>query len=405
VVAINPDTGKYIWHYQENPQEAWDYNATQPFILADLTIDGRKRKALMHAPKNGFFYVLDRITGKVISAKNYVPVTWTTGIDLATGRPNEVPNSRYTNAPFVLRPNTSGSHNWHQMSFDQKAGVVYLHAFENGVTVSDDPDFKPIFRGPFNTGNKSSPDPTPLSRPELGAMTLLAWDPVNQKEVWRVPNERAGVLATAGGLVFIGQGQTTGALNAYRADNGEKVWSYPTPNGIQAGAVSYAVNGVQYIAVTTGNGWSPAQGDAAARARQNGRMVVFKLNGTARLPAPPGPPPPANPSEESFTAAQAQKGSGSYVVFCSRCHGGNAASLNVIPDLRRSGALPSRATWNAVVLGGALAHNGMISWKDHLSADQVEDIRAYVNGEAVKLKAREQGKAVTASKGPAAEAQ
>ena len=391
VVAINPDTGKYVWHYQENPGEAWDYNSTAPFIMADLTIDGRPRKALMHTPKNGFFYVLDRVTGKLISAESYVPVTWTTGIDKVTGRPKDAPNNRYTEGPFLLKPNGFGAHTWHTMAFDPKAGLVFMHAYESGSYVRHNPDFKPIRGGPFNTGLSQSLDTGPLSRPELGAKTLLAWDPVRQKEVWRVSHPRAGVLATAGGLVFAGEGETTGALIAYDSATGKKLWSHPTPNGIQAGAISYAVKGEQYIAVTAGNGWRPTEGDAAARARQNGRMIVFKLNGKGKMPKPPGPPPPANPASGSFTTAQIAAGQASYGVFCGRCHGGNAVNLNVVPDLRRSGALPSREVWSAVVSGGALVHNGMVSWKDHLNPDQVEAIRAFVSAEAVKLKAREQG--------------
>jgi len=385
VIALDPDTGRYIWHYQENPQEAWDYNSVQPMILTDLTIDGKVRKVLMHAPKNGFFYVLDRTNGKVISAKPYVPVTWASGIDLTTGRPIETPNSRYTEGPFLLKPNSSGAHNWHAMAYDPKTGLVYLNAFENSSLLRDNPDFKPYQRGPFNTGL--------LSKLKSGPTYLLAWNPVTQTEAWRVRADRAGVLATAGGLVFQGQGGVTGRFSAFRADNGREVWDYRMPNGVQAAPITYSVGGVQYIAITTGNGASPAQGDADERDRQPGRMVAFRLNGTATLPAEPGAPPPPNPTTDRFTAEQVAHGGVNYGIFCSRCHGPAAVSSNVIPDLRRSGFLASRDAWRAVVIDGALTGSGMVGWKQHLSEAQAEEIRGYVSAQAVKLQQRGPGMA------------
>ncbi|BAI95035.1 MULTISPECIES: PQQ-dependent dehydrogenase, methanol/ethanol family [Sphingobium] len=387
VIALDPDTGKYIWHYQENPQEAWDYNSSQPMILGNLTIDGKIRKVLMHAPKNGFFYVLDRTNGKVISAKPYVPVTWASGIDTVTGRPIETPNSRYTDGPFHLRPNSSGAHNWHAMAYSPKTGLVYLNAFENSAEVRDDPNFKTYTRGPFNTGL--------LSKLKGGPTHLLAWNPVTQTEAWRVPADRAGVLATAGGLVFQGQGAVTGRFTAFRADNGREVWNYKMPNGVQAGPIAYSVRGVQYVAIATGNGASPAAGDADERERQPGRMVAFRLNGTAKLPAEPGAPPPPNPTADPFTDKQIAQGGTNYGRYCSRCHGPAAISSNVIPDLRRSAFLSDRQSWRAVVIDGALEGNGMVGWKQHLDEAEAEEIRGYVSAQAVALKKRGSGAATS----------
>jgi quinohemoprotein ethanol dehydrogenase len=380
VIALDPDTGKYIWHYQENPQEAWDYNSVQPMILADLVIDGAKRKVLMHAPKNGLFYVIDRTTGKVISAKPIVPVTWTSGIDLTTGKPIEAPNARYTDGPVKIAPVTTGAHNWHPMAFSQQTGLVYLSVQENSAEFRDLPNWKPIVRGPFNTGVGTSGF-------TVGATSLLAWNPVTQTEAWRVPIvTRSGVLATAGGLVFHGDGLVTGKFSAYRADTGKRIWSWDTPNGIQAGAISYMVKGEQYVAITTGNGAGGLTPDVDSRQRQNGRMVVFKLNGKATLPPPPPVAPAANPSSDAFTAEQVTHGQGNYAVYCSRCHGINAATANVIPDLRRSAVLTDKDTWQAIVHDGALADNGMVAWGPHLSREQVEEVRAYVSAQATKLR-------------------
>jgi len=128
IVALDPDTGAYKWHYQVNPGESWDYTATQPIMLATLKIDGRDRKVLMQAPKNGFFYVIDRETGKLISAKNFVPVNWATGIDLQTGRPNEVRNVRYDEGSFTILPGPVGGHGWQPMAYSPQTGLVYVPA-------------------------------------------------------------------------------------------------------------------------------------------------------------------------------------------------------------------------------------------------------------------------------------
>ncbi|MCM8732059.1 PQQ-dependent dehydrogenase, methanol/ethanol family [Hephaestia sp. GCM10023244] len=379
IVALDADTGDYVWHYQENPQEAWDYNSTQPMILADLEIGGATRKVLMHAPKNGFFYVIDRTTGKLISAEPTVPVTWATSIDIATGRPIETPNSRYTDGPFLAKPGTAGSHNWHAMAFSPTTGLAYFSVAENSTLFRNNPDFKPITMGPFNHGV--------ISEHKAGSSYLLAWDPVNQREAWRVPYRGGGVLATAGGLIFQGRGTVIGEFVAMRATDGKEVWRWPTPNGIQAAPVSYSVDGVQYVAISIGAGAGAMTGGAEARMRQPGRMIAFKLDGTATLPKEPDVAPPANPAPDTFAADMVDRGKATYGTYCYRCHGPNAVSSNVIPDLRRSPALSDKETWHMIVWDGALESAGMIGWSKYLKPEQVEELRAYVSSQATLLKA------------------
>ncbi len=384
VVALNPDTGKYIWHYQENPQEAWDYNSTQPMVLTDLNIDGKLRKVILHAPKNGFFYVIDRHTGKVVAAKNFVPVTWATGIDLKTGRPIEAANLRYTQGPFTISPNSTGGHNWQAISYNPQTKLVYMSVGEGSSTIDNDPDFIPV-QGQGNLGVR-------IMNYAETASYVIAWDPVAQKQVWRqqyterkVSGLGGGVLSTAGGLVFQGYGSVVGGFAAMRATDGKILWSTKTPNGIQGAPVTYMVNGVQYVAITTGAGASFLEGDSDARVRQYGRMLVFRLNGRAALPPDPARAPLPTPSNESFSPQQVKAGQITFSANCMRCHGFNAVNSNVIPDLRRSGVTNSNEAWKAVVMDGVLTDAGMISWKRFISQEDSENIRAFVHGEAVRL--------------------
>lgn len=377
IVALDPDTGEYIWHYQQNPQESWDYNSVMPIILADLTIEGRERKVLMQAPKNGFFYVIDRTDGRVISAEPITDVTWASRIDLETGRPVEAANARYRNGPFVGRPGTAGAHNWHPMAFSPQTGLVYLTVRESQTIFSADPDYAQRPRGVFNTGNRR--------QTSFGAVDLLAWDPVHQREAWRAPMGGGGVLATAGGLVFQGRGQVTGEFVAYRADTGEQVWAHDTPNGILAGAVTYSIDGVQYIAVTTGAGGGGMTGGTDARERQPGRVIAFRLDGDATLPPEPGPAPPPNPSAERWSGAQIARGEQVYAETCARCHGMAAASSNVIPDLRRSMSLTDSAFWDAIVMDGMLTPNGMVGFRERISEADSHALRGYISSRAQTL--------------------
>jgi quinohemoprotein ethanol dehydrogenase len=391
ILALDPDTGEYLWHYQESPGESWDFTSVQPMMLADLTIAGEPRKALLHAPKNGFFYVLDRRTGKVISANNFVPVNWATHVDLATGRPAIAANAYYDDGPFVGTPTGAGAHNWSPWSYSTRTGLVYFQAAESWLRYADDPDWVYVAGG-YNTGIDRGPDQTPATGPNVPPPQayVLAWDPVANKERWRIDGRGGGVLATAGDLLFQGKSGKTGELVAYDATNGEKVWSYATPNPIVAAPISYSVDGEQFIAFVSGRGFYGAD-DRNAHTPQPGRLIAFKLGGAATLPDGPLPPPPARPPDETFADDVVRAGELLYFDHCGRCHGTATRSLNIIPDLRRSATLGNAELWRAIVIDGTLTDRGMVSFAQFVDAPQAESIRAYVARQAVALAQEDAG--------------
>ncbi|MGZ3245564.1 MAG: PQQ-dependent dehydrogenase, methanol/ethanol family [Croceibacterium sp.] len=395
ILALDPDTGRYKWHYQVNPAESWDFTATQQMTLADLTIDGKVRKVVMQAPKNGFFYVIDRSNGKLISAGAYAPQNWAERIDLATGRPVEKPGIRYADKPWVMIPSGIGAHAWMPMSYSPKTGLVYIPMMEVPLSLADDVNYTRHI-GRWNTGvsflappEGSVPGDSPLARranlAKMNRGALVAWDPVKQKAVWTIEKNwpwNGGTLATGGNLVF--QGDPYGWFHAYAADNGRELWKFDGGRGILAGPITYRVKGEQYVAVLAGYGGSlgvATASDFMRRPAPNGVLLVFKLGATAKLPPPPPyAPAPYVKSDDKFTEAQLAEGGNQFVAFCSICHGGP-----VNPNLFRSQVAANRQAWQAVVHDGALANDGMISFAPWLSAEQVEDIRGYVLGEAARL--------------------
>lgn len=404
VVALDASTGAYKWHYQETPGDIWDYDSIADMILADLTIAGQPRKVLMHTPKNGFFYNLDRKTGELISAEPFVPgITWASRIDLKTGRPVTNPAAEYDRLkkPAVVSPGEGGGHSWQPTAFSPKTGYVYLQANAySSARHLPRPTFEYV-PGLDNIGTyhfaqhlpgEAAPTADPKAqRPES---YLLAWDPVAQKAAWKTPGNGAGVLATAGGLVFQGQSRNVvmGVLAAYRADTGEQVWSHETPNALMTGPVSYSVDGEQYILTTSGaGGGSIVAATPDVRERQVGRLVAFKLNGTATLPADPPPARPLVAITETLAPAAIETGKDLYLNRCARCHGLGTRSGNVIPDLRRSPALVNKDLWRAIVEDGSLQATGMIAWKAFLPDDGSEAIRAYVADETRKLQQVQSG--------------
>jgi quinohemoprotein ethanol dehydrogenase len=394
VVALNPDTGAYIWHYQGTPAETWDYTHTQPIILADLPIDGKQRKVLMQAPKNGFFFVLDRTDGKLISAKNYVPTSWATGYDMATGRPIETANARYDTGVMVTAPGALGGHNWHPMAFSPKTGLVYIPAHELPFPYAHEKNF--VFRpGLLNFGIDlvagGIPDEA-AQRKAIRAMLkgrLLAWDPVAQKARWSVEYKgpwNGGVLATAGNLVF--QGTADARFVAYSADAGKALWSFPAQTGVMAGPVTYTIDGEQYVAVMAG--WGGAYAISAAYVDRiampnTSRLLVFKLGGKATLPSleQEVDPLPVLPDTQ-WPAEVVSKGKAGYYANCFGCHGEGAVS-GLLPDLRYSAALVDADLWKGIVIDGALRDQGMIGFAKWLKPDDAEAIRAYVMGESRRL--------------------
>jgi len=391
IIALRPDTGEYVWHYQENPGDEWDFDSAEQIILADLRIDGQLRPVLLHAPKNGFFYVLDRATGKLLSAKPFTKETWATGIDLKTGRPIESPEARYEvgNKTSLVSPGPGGAHSWQPASFSPDTGLVYFPVMESGFAYKSAEYFSHNAFS-MNTGT----DPVAAGMPQepnikkaiLGSVKghLVAWDPIAQKEIWRAERPgpwNGGALSTAGNLVFEGTGY--GQFEAFRANSGEKMWSASTQSGMTAGPISYTVDGEQYVAILAGwGGVMPlAAGEVALQSpRLNNvpRILAFKLGGKASLPAAPEATPGVlTPPPVTASAATIKKGEELYQRYCGGCHGDVAVSGGVLPDLRYSGALASEK-WFSIVRDGILAQYGMVGFSTELSRQDANAIRAYV---------------------------
>jgi alcohol dehydrogenase (cytochrome c)/quinohemoprotein ethanol dehydrogenase len=387
IVALKPDTGEYVWHYQEVQRDSWDYTAVQQITVADLDIDGRKRHVIMQAPKDGYFYVLDAASGELLSAKPIVPLNWSTGIDMKTGRPIMNPAARYdvTGKGFIAVPFFGGAHNWHPMSYSPLTGLVYIPTMEVSypfvATHVDDNPMGQKLSISFAKSAEMLRDPKAL---RVNKGYLLAWDPVKQQEAWRVSFEdgrSGGSLATAGGLVFAGNSKTE-EFSAYRADTGERLWASPAQTGVLAGPVTFEVDGQQYVAVVagyrlTGNYW----------AGNHSRLLVFKLGGMATLPpAPPDPVQVLNPPPAFGTPAMIAHGEGVYGRLCGTCHGTEGFSRGMFPDLRYAAALNSAEAFKSIVIDGALAANGMVSFARALKPDEPEAIRAYLVSRAIEAK-------------------
>ena len=402
IVAIKAKTGEYAWHYQETPGETWDFTATQHIMLADLEIDGVKRKVLMQAPKNGFFYVIDRTNGKFISGNAYAPVNWAKGLDPVSGRPIENPEARYdqTGRPFIGSPGAGGAHSWHPMAFDPTNGLVYIPAQFAAYPYFPVKDWKPQAVG-FNTGIDSAAGAMPAikeAREAAKAATtgaIVAWDPVAKKERWRIsfPGPwNGGMLATAGGLLF--QGNAQGMFAAYSAKDGKELWSFPAQTGVVAAPITFKVGSEQYVAVLAGWGgvWPLATGvlaDKSGPVRNISRLLVFKIGGKAKLPdAPPFEEKRLDPPALVGTPASVEMGNQLYGKYCTVCHG-DAAIGGLLPDLRHSGVNADSAAWQSVVHDGILSDNGMIGWSKYMTKDEIEAIRHYVIKRANEDKALE----------------
>jgi len=390
IVALDVDTGTYRWHYQTTPGDTWDFTATQHIILADLEIDGEERKVLMQAPKNGFFYVLDRATGELISANNFAPMNWATHVDTETGRPVEAIDARYdeTLAAKKLVPGSGGAHNWQPMTYSPDTGLVYIPVRQQPLVykVQEEFEAKPIG---MNLGMNFWDPPGEIIDlpaefdPEFQGH-LLAWDPVAQEEVWRVGHthfENGGLLSTAGNLLF--QGTADDELVAYNATTGERLWSTPTQTGILAPPMTYSVDGEQYVAVVAGWGAIYANFlgvvmNPEGKRRNISRILAYKIGGDAELP--PVPELAAAPPTPEMFGSQEQIGAGGalFMRYCAVCHGVAAISGGVLPDVRHSVMISSNEAFSSVVLRGALLDNGMASFAEVLSEEDAEAIRAFI---------------------------
>ena len=394
IVAVNAKTGEYKWHYQINPGESWDYNAAMDMQLADLSIDGKPRKILMTAPKNGFVYVIDRTDGKLISAKPFVTTTWAKSIDLKTGRPVEEPNIRYENGPATLRPTPVGAHSWTPMAFSPKSGLIYIPAIDLEATY-DDSGITPA-NWKRTPGMALDYGVRPDIRAPAGAKSLsylVAWNPITQKEAWRLPTPghfNGGVMATGGNLVF--QGHPDSSFTAYDAKTGKVLWNFDAKAPVVAPPISYLVNGRQYVTVIAGMGTSAGLfGPLLAKfgidyRTQSRRVLTFALDGKATLPAKVAYKPEAV-ADPGFKpdAAAFKAGETLFNMRCAVCHGGGAIAGGTAPDLRTSGVILSPETLTNIVHDGMLIPNGMPRFEE-LSATDQENIRTYLRTRAADLR-------------------
>ena len=390
IIALNPDTGEYIWHYQETPGERWDYTATQHIMLADLPIAGEQRQVLMHAPKNGFFYVLDRRDGKLISAKPFARVNWASHIDLETGRPVFNASANYRDQPQFTLPSMTGAHNWHPMAFHPEHQLVYIPVIEQGYEFSANPTF--AYEGPVHTGvalTEGRFDPLMYRALQQVANigSIVAWDPVAQSERWRIDFDHSwsmSMLATAGNLIF--QGTRDSGLHAYRADNGEPVWQGETQIAVMAPPITYRVDGEQYVAVAAGLGGSIGNFGASSgqHTGSKGRVLAFKLGGNVPLPRKMPPAVLPAPPELYATGEQLDQGAMLYGGLCSRCHGLGAQSGGMVPDLRYMSDETHRI-FDAIVVGGIHADRGMAGFSKHLTVAQSGLIHQYIISEMIAL--------------------
>lgn len=401
IVAVDADTGKYKWHYQTTPEDNWDYTAVQDMALADMEVDGEKKKVLLQAPKNGFFYVIDRSNGKVLRAHPFAAVTWATHVDLETGRPVENPEVDYSeNGSFVL-PGPLGAHNWQAMSVDLDAGLVYIPAQENAFFYAIDENYKKtgIYKrnpGRWNMGiEMSSLAQNVLSNlesmPEPGGF-LKAFDPLTGETKWSVPIPHywnGGVLGTAGGLVF--QGDALGIFSAYDKETGERLWEFNTYTSMLAPPISFEIDGEQYVSILTGSGGGdlfggeplpPIEIQASLTYNNFGRLLVFKLGGQKELPIP-DVRDKTIPEQVLADASndQIRNGESNYNQYCAVCHGFVVKSAGGLPDLRKM-TTGTHDLFNKIVLEGILGSNGMAGFADVLSEDDVDNIHHYVRARA-----------------------
>lgn len=385
ILAINPDTGELVWHYQTTPGDSWDFTATQHIILSDLEIKGKKRKVLMQAPKNGFFYVLDRTNGKLISAEKYTYVNWAKSIDLKTGRPIENKLARYDQANIDIAPNFNGGHNWQPMAFNSNLNLVYIPARETFSNYGQDLTWKYNKSG-FGTGIgwnlatgsvKSRPTIKDTKARNIGK--LVAWDPIKQKEVWSVEQSNtwnSGLLTTDSNLVF--QATADGRLTAYNGSNGKLVWEANLQNGILASPVTYMVDGVQYITVVTGWGGGYGMKNKHTNYILPGTIYTFKIGGKLALPSatPKNTQKLINP-EWKVDKSKVAIGEELYYKFCATCHVVAETGGGVAPDLGYSPFVGTE-TFEKVVLEGLLLQNGMPKFDTRLTKEEVRNLQHFI---------------------------
>lgn len=435
LVALDPKTGTPRWHYQETPGDSWDFTATQPMVLTELDVDGQRRPVILHAPKNGFLYVLDRRTGQLLRAHKVVPTNWASHIDLSTGRPVRDPAGDYAQGPKIVYPAVSGARNWHPMAWHPETGLLYLSVQETGnlifrltdgqapraarrlnagaamIFTPDLPQVMPLLPPPLQDAVKALPEWANQAQLQGGSY-LRAIDPITGRVAWQVkqssPGDRSGVLATAGGLVV--HGNDVGELVVHDARTGALLKKITVGTSIVAAPASYRIGNTQYIAVAAGGGgggWGYPRLSSAQYQRGNaGRILVFKLDGGA-VKLPPrqtfAPIPPAPPQAAGVTADTVMRGMALFNANCAICHSNQTGSN--LADLRRM--TPGlHAVFDKILLEGLLLPLGMPRWDDALSRDDVNALHAYLidlqdKAHQAEQQARQRGTQPDAGQAPA----
>lgn len=384
IVALDVKTGKYVWHYQTDPANTWDFNNAMDIELTDMVIDGRQRPVLLHAPKNGFYYVIDRETGRLLSAEKFGLVNWAEKIDMKTGRPVVNPDALYPDGkPFVLYPFPNGAHGIQAMAHSPQTGLTYIPVMEGGRVHIDPANLSTwkVREGMFVNSGLGTP-PAGITVPPSKSL-LVAWNPATQQKVWSIPQPgtfNGGVLATGGNLVF--QGQNTGDFAAYRATDGLKLWSFFAQNGILSAPISYTVNGQQYVTVIASFRSSFANSPNWDYRQQNRRVLTFKLGGRAKLPKLEMVPEEiVDDPAFQVDPAKATVGAGIYSVNCVICHGGGMIAGGAAPDLRKSPIPLDKDAFDSVVRDGSSMERGMGRFAN-LSEAELEGLRHYIRQRA-----------------------
>ena len=403
IIALNADTGKMNWYYQTTPEDKWDFTATQDIMLADMDIDGETKKVLMQAPKNGFFYVIDRKDGKLLRAHNYVPVNWSTHINLETGRPIINKDKDYNVKPEWVLPGSYGGHNWQAMSYDPNLGLVYIPTHEVPAVYVPVKGYYKMQPGTFNTGTSFYVNEAAAKMKGIPPVTgaIKAFNPITGETKWSVPHNHfwnGGALSTLSGLTF--QGNSSGNLVAYDSENGSILWSKEIQTGMIAPPVTYQVDGEQYISILAGDGGAGnSVGDnfgldkeiAAVLYGNYGRLLSFKLNGKSQLPKLERKnnfipeQPIINVSEEDLL-----KGEKIYAQYCGACHGAGVRGKSIV-DLRHL-TLEKHKIFNEILLEGILEENGMANFSSILTEQEVNHVHNYIIDRATKDRITEKNK-------------
>ena len=405
IVALNAGSGDYVWHYQVTPKDNWDFTATQQLVLAELEIAGELRSVIMQAPKNGFFYVLDRVTGELLSADLFTHITWASHVDMATGRPVETKYADYQNfGSTYIWPSPYGAHNWQPMSFSSKTGLMYIPV-QNipGYFSAQDSVVYRVDR--WNTGldlNESrDPKSWVAAKASMDALVygeLVAWDPLKKQRAWQVRHDKpsnGGILSTAGDLVF--QGTWDGSFAAYDAEDGTPLWQYQSDSAILAGPISYELDGEQYIAVAQGSGGTVmlTVGEELKRNKVNqNKLLVFKRGDFNQTRTVAETDQGDQDSGLATILALGHKANSNPEVIkrgeilygqnCASCHGISAKSNHIVPDLRYMSE-QTHSDFSGIVLGGAYTHKGMIGFYQTLAIDDAEAIHAFLDAQQQRL--------------------